>query len=125
MLTKTLMIALGGAGGAVARYLLSLWMQQKWPMAFPFGTLTVNIAGSFFIGLIYVLIVEKMVLHPDWKNVFIVGFLGAFTTFSTFSLEVVTLIENGRVGAGVLYVVASVMFCLAAAWFAMALARLF
>ena len=121
---QLILIAVGGAMGAVARYLLSNGMQQVLPQGFPYGTLLVNLLGSFCIGIMYVVIVEKMVLHPDWKHVLIVGFLGAFTTFSTFSLETLTLLENGYLVNGLLYILASVVSCLLAVWMAVSLTRM-
>lgn len=124
-----IMIALGGALGAVSRYSLGNWVNAwsvgKFPPGnIPYGTLTVNILGSFFIGIMYVLIAEKLVLHADWRNVIIVGFLGAFTTFSTFSLETITLMENGYVLESMVYVVGSLFFCFMAVWAAIYMARL-
>ncbi len=84
----------------------------------------VNIIGSFMIGVMYVVIVERGLIHPDWRSVFIVGFLGAFTTFSTFSLETVSLLENGQGMLAGAYVLSSVAVCLVSVWVALALTRL-
>ena len=119
-----LFIALGGAGGAVSRYLLANWLHGFWEGRFPIGTFMVNALGNFAIGLIYVLLVEKELIHPDWRGVLMVGFLGAFTTFSTFSLEAISLIEAGHTGHALLYVGASALVCVAAAGLAIQLARL-
>ena len=124
-----LLIAVGGASGALCRHWLSNLVnalaQGKFASgAFPYGTLTVNLLGSFFIGIMYVLITERMTLHPDWRSVLMVGFLGAFTTFSTFSLETITLLENGRVLDALTYVAGSLLLCIFAAWLAMSLTRL-
>lgn len=117
-----LFIALGGATGSVARYLLAQWTQAQWQGGFPLGTLLVNFAGSFGIGVIFVLL-ERQVLHPDWRGVLIVGFLGAFTTFSTFSLEAITLWEAGQAGQALGYMLASVVLCVLAAGSAITLTR--
>ena len=94
-----LFIALGGASGAVARYVVATWVHELWEGHVPVGTLLVNLVGSFAIGVVFVLIVEKQIIHQDWRSVLMVGFLGAFTTFATFSLETVTLIESGALAA--------------------------
>jgi CrcB protein len=119
-----LFIALGGAGGALARHWLSSLVHSVGNNHFPLGTLSVNVLGSFLIGLMYVLIVEKALLHPDWRSVFIVGFLGAFTTFSTFSLEAVALLENGQGATAAMYILTSVTVCIGSVWIAMTLTRL-
>ncbi|TXS95765.1 fluoride efflux transporter CrcB [Parahaliea maris] len=107
-------IALGGAGGAVSRYLLSNWVHSLWEGRWPLGTLLVNTLGSLTIGLLFVLI-ERQVVHPDWRGVLMVGFLGAFTTFSTFSLETITLLEAGEYFHAFGYVLVSVVACVLAA----------
>ncbi len=123
------MIAAGGAAGALCRYSLVNWINSfahsktQWGL-FPLGTLSVNVIGSFAIGIMYVLIAERMALHADWRNVAIIGFLGAFTTFSTFSLETITLLENGHLAHALLYVVSSLLVCVLAAWLAITLTRL-
>ena len=117
-----LLVALGGAGGAVSRYLLSTWVHGLWEGRLPAGTLLVNAAGSFAIGVVYVLI-ERQVIHPDWRGVLMVGFLGAFTTFSTFSLEAISLFEAGHVAHALGYMVASAVLCVAMAGAAIQLTR--
>lgn len=124
-----IMIAIGGAGGALCRYglsnLVNNLMQDRFSgHTFPYGTISVNIIGSLFIGIMYVLIAERMTLSPDWRNVAIVGFLGAFTTFSTFSLETITLLENGQLLAGLTYIVSSLILCIAATWLAIIVTRM-
>jgi CrcB protein len=118
-----LFIALGGASGAVARYLLSNWVHGLWEGHWPVGTLLVNVAGSFGMGVIFVLI-ERLAIHPDWRWVLMVGFLGAFTTFSTFSLEAVSMMEAGYVAHAMGYIIASAFCCVAAAAAAIQLTRM-
>ncbi len=118
-----LFIALGGAGGALARYGLYMMVHGTEPIRFPWATLAVNLAGSFAIGIAYVVIVERGWVHPDWRSVTMIGFLGAFTTFSTFSLEALALFESGRAGLALGYIALSVMACLLAVWCGVMLVR--
>ena len=120
-----LFIALGGASGALSRYALALWIQRLWEGQFPLATLLVNVLGSFAIGLLFVVVAEKEVIHPDWRGVLMVGFLGAFTTFSTFSLETVVLLETGHIAHALGYMLLSVTLCVLAAGSGILLARLF
>ena len=120
-----LFIALGGASGSVARYVVATWIHERWQGHVPVGTLLVNLVGSFAIGIIFVLIVEKQIIHQDWRGVLMVGFLGAFTTFSTFSLETITLIESGHLLHALSYMFMSVAICVLAAGCAIYLTRLF
>ena len=116
-------IALGGAGGALARYGLYLLVHGQEAVRFPWATFAVNLLGSFAIGIAYVIIVERGWVHPDWRSVTMIGFLGAFTTFSTFSLEALALFEAGRAELAVGYIVLSVLACLLAVWGGMLLMR--
>jgi CrcB protein len=118
-----LFIALGGASGSVARYLLSGWAHRLWEGHLPVGTLFVNVLGSFTLGMVYVLLVEKELIHQDWRGVLMVGFLGAFTTFSTFSLETITLMEAGHVSQALGYMLASAVLCVLMAGVAIHLTR--
>ncbi|NCO86494.1 MAG: fluoride efflux transporter CrcB [Rhodobacterales bacterium] len=105
ILTMTL-VALGGALGAALRYLTGL------AVAFPFGTLTVNVAGSLAIGLLWVVLTARGLTH--WQPFLITGILGGFTTFSAFSLDTLRLVEDGRTGMAGAYVLASVALSLGA-----------
>ncbi len=118
-----LFIALGGASGSVARYLLAGWAHRLWEGPLPLGTLLVNVLGSFSIGVLYVLLVERQLIHQDWRAVLMVGFLGAFTTFSTFSLETIVLLEAGHTVHAIAYMLGSALLCVALAGAAIALTR--
>ncbi len=118
-----LFIAIGGASGAVARYLLAGWAHSLWEGQLPVGTLLVNVLGSFTIGIVYVLLVEKQLVHQDWRGVLMVGFLGAFTTFSTFSLEAINLLEAGQLAHALGYMIASLVLCVLMAGVGMQLTR--
>lgn len=116
-------IAAGGALGALLRYAVSMLLAAR-PGHWPLSTLAVNIAGSLVIGGVYVLIAERAVLHPDWRSVLMVGLLGALTTFSTFSLETVLLLESGYRMTALAYTAASVLVCVGATALGMYLTRL-
>lgn len=110
MIPTVIQVALGGAIGAAARYGVGVALVR--PGAFPIGVLTVNIIGSFLMGLIVVYLGQKMLSH---LNPFLMtGILGGFTTFSAFSLEAYTLFERGEVGQAAIYVIASVVLSIAA-----------
>lgn len=115
-------VALGGAAGSVSRYLLAQWTQAQWQGGFPLATLMVNLLGSCAIGVVFALL-ERQAIHPDWRGLLMVGFLGAFTTFSTFSLEAFALWESGQVAAALGYVLASVALCIVGAGAAITLTR--
>ena len=107
-----LAVALGGAFGAMARYALNGWLFRITTHPFPFGTLTVNVVGSFLMGICYVLIVDKGVFPALSRELVMVGFLGAFTTFSTFSLDALALWQNGHLLLALSYVLTNVVLCL-------------
>lgn len=118
-----LFIALGGSLGALARYYLSQALNQHPAFSFPAGTMLANVLGSALIGFCFVLIVEKSGIHPQWKNILMVGFLGAFTTFSSFALESVVLLEAGKIVLALSYTILSVVLCMLACFGAIILAR--
>ena len=90
---------------------------------FPYGTLTVNVLGSLLIGFLYITLLERLSFGPEWRAFIIVGVLGSFTTFSTFSLETFNLIESGEIAKALLNVALSVSVCLMAAWMGILIAR--
>ena len=92
-------IAIGGAIGAILRYETSGIAYKIFGTVFPYGTLSVNIIGSFFIGLLFELL-EDTALSPDIRMLIFVGILGAFTTFSSFSLETINLLRDGEIWLG-------------------------
>jgi CrcB protein len=102
-----LAIGIGSCLGGISRYLLSQFIQNKFLSAFPFGTLTVNIIGCFFIGIIFGLS-EKGNVTMLWRLFLVTGFLGGFTTFSSFSNETVGLLRDGQIWHAFTYVISSV-----------------
>ncbi|MGY8849270.1 MAG: fluoride efflux transporter CrcB [Pseudomonadales bacterium] len=117
-------VAVGGAFGAVARYAISTWIFDSTSHKFPYATLSVNVLGSFVMGIFFVLILEKGLLLPEWRGVLMIGFLGAFTTFSTFSLDALGLWQNGHLFLALVYALGTVVLCLAAITVAVWLTRL-
>ena len=115
-MTQIVAIAAGGAAGALMRYWTSLSIHGLLGRGFPYGTLTVNILGSLLMGALYVLFVERLTLGPEWRGAILIGLLGAFTTFSTFSIETLNLLEQGAHFKALLNILLSVTLCLAAAW---------
>jgi CrcB protein len=103
-----LIIGLGGFLGAVARYAVSLWIGQKWGRIFPLGTFFVNVSGCFLIALTISLMTERFMVNPQWRLFLAVGFLGAYTTFSTFEFETGSLLRDGEWVIAALNVVVSV-----------------
>lgn len=114
MTIQMLAVAGGGALGALSRYGLSGWFATAFPGKFNVATLVINVLGSLLIGAAYVLIVEKMLMPPVFRQLIMVGFLGAFTTFSTFSLEALALLHGGQMVGALLYMFTSVLLSLAA-----------
>jgi CrcB protein len=108
-MAKLLIIGLGGFLGAVSRYVISDWAAQKWGAAFPYGTLIINLAGSFLLGLFLTLATERLLVDPRLRLFLATGFLGAFTTFSTFTYESVELVLNGGRWLGTINLAGSVL----------------
>ena len=118
-------IAMGGALGATARFAMSHQVYQWFGREFAWGTLSVNVLGSFIMGLIAVLLVDKLALSTEWRAFVMVGFLGAFTTFSTFSYETMQYIQVGEINKAFINIAVSVVTCLVAVWIGMLAARQF
>lgn len=110
-MTNILFVALGGSIGAILRYLISIFMIQVFGSSFPFGTLLVNVLGSFLMGIVYAL-GQLSHLSPEIKSLVGVGLLGALTTFSTFSNETLLLMQQGLWFKSMLNVLLNVSLCL-------------
>ena len=116
-------IAIGGAAGAVGRHFVNVGMVSILGHGFPCGTLVVNIGGSLIMGILAHVMATSWAVSPEVRALMTVGALGAFTTFSTFSLDVVTLYERGQIGLAAIYVVVSVTASVGALVLGLKLAR--
>ncbi len=121
---RYLLVAVGGMLGAVSRYGLSGWISGAAEGSFPYGTLAVNVIGSFIIGFFLTLALERFSWSPEIRVFLAVGFLGAFTTFSTFSYETVELLREGMYAMAAANMGASLLGCLAATFAGVMLAKL-
>jgi CrcB protein len=120
---RSLWIGVGGFFGAVARYQLDSLITRHQRGEFPWGTLVVNVSGCFLLGLLFTLSSDRLDANPALRVALTVGFVGAYTTFSTFSLQAVRLTEVGQVAQAVAYVGASVAVGIVAAWAGMSTGR--
>lgn len=118
-----LWIGVGGALGAVARYALSLWIYERLGTRFPYGTFTINITGCFVIGLVLTVLDAHMGIPESWRLGISVGFIGAYTTFSTFEYETMRAVQHGNAASGLLYLLLSVVIGYGAVWLGAAAGR--
>lgn len=118
-----MLVALGGAAGSVARYAITLGAARWLGPAFPWGTLAVNVAGSFAMGLLLVWIIERMAAVADLRLLVATGFLGGFTTFSAFSFDILQLVERKAAGTALAYAGLSVILSIAAVFLGAYVAR--
>ncbi|AMD59147.1 MULTISPECIES: fluoride efflux transporter CrcB [Hyphomicrobiales] len=117
------LVAAGGAIGSVFRYLVGVWSVRLAGVNFPWGTLTVNVVGSFLIGLLVELVARRLNASMEMRLFLVTGVLGGFTTFSSFSLDAVSLFERGALGLSAVYVLASLSVSIAAVFAGLALGR--
>ncbi len=122
-MTQILAIAAGGALGALLRYWTSIAVHGRLGMAFPYGTLAVNVLGSLLMGFLYIWLIDRMAAGPALRAFLLIGVLGAFTTFSTFSMETLNLLEAGHPGKALANVLVSVVVCVTAAGLGVVAAR--
>lgn len=116
-----LLVALGGAFGAMLRFFISEVVLSMLGRGFPYATLLVNITGSFIMGLLYGAIQQEYIVIIPWRTLIGIGFLGALTTFSTFSLDTLLLLQQGDFVKAGLNVTLNVLLCIFVAWLGMQL----
>jgi CrcB protein len=122
-MSQIIAIAAGGALGSVLRYGISTWVYALAGRGFPYGTLVVNVLGCLAMGVLFVLLVERMGTSAVWRAGLLIGALGGFTTFSTFSIETFNLIEQGAMAKAAGNMAVSLILCVGATWLGVILAR--
>ena len=120
---KIVVVAIGGAVGAVARYAVTMLVARFWMGAFPLATFLINVSGSFILGFFTTFVVEKTSLDPLWRLLVATGFVGAYTTFSTFEYETQALTETGATMIAIANVLGSVIAGFAAVQLGVMFAR--
>jgi fluoride exporter len=115
-LLKYVMVGIGGCLGSILRFWLGNYVGSKMGTRFPYGTFVINITGSFLIGLVFAFLTERSQWSPYWRYLIPIGFIGGYTTFSSFEFETLRTIQEGQFGIGVLYMTSSVVLGLAAVW---------
>ncbi len=116
-------IGIGGAVGSVLRFWMSSWVHTYVSRAFPYGTLAVNVLGCLAMGFLFVLFLERFADSTVWRAGMLIGVLGGFTTFSSFSIETFNLIEQGEPVRALANVMLSVVLCLSATWIGVIVGR--
>lgn len=122
-LPPVLLVGAGGAAGAIARWAIGLAIDRRAGTAWPWGTFAINLSGCFVIGLFLTLVSGKVIQNDAWRYLVPIGFVGAYTTFSTYEYETWRLVQLGQVGRAGLYVLASTAAGFAAVWLGALLGR--
>ena len=122
-MTQLAFIAVGGATGALMRFWMSNGVYALLGRGFPYGTLTVNVVGSLLMGFSYVFMIERMDVSVELRAALMIGLLGAFTTFSTFSIETLNLLESGEQLKAAINIILSVTLCILGCWLGMIVGR--
>lgn len=123
MVKNFLAISLSAILGANLRYLLSRFAARELGPVFPYGTLFINIIGSFIVGLFLIWTTERVLIDPHWRLVVVIGFCGSFTTFSSYAFETMAYFEQGQWGLMVVNILSNNLLCLGAALAGMSLGR--
>jgi CrcB protein len=122
MLDRYIMILLGGATGSLTRFLIGSAIMNRVGGRFPYGTVFINLTGSFLIGFTMTLLTERLKPHPNWRFLLVVGFLGGYTTFSSFEYETLGLVREGSRWLGFVNAIGSVALGYLAVWLGAAVA---
>jgi CrcB protein len=117
------LVGVGGFAGAIARYVVDGWVSEATGGTFPFGTLAVNLTGAFVLGVLFSMASERAVLSPELRGPLMIGFIGAYTTFSTLMLETWRLAEDGAAAMALLNIGGSCLLGLAAVWLGLSVGR--
>ena len=115
-LLKYVMVGIGGGLGSILRFWLGSYIGSKLGTRFPYGTLVINVTGSFLIGLVYALLIAKTTWSPNWRYLIPIGFIGGYTTFSSFEYETLRTLQDGQISLGLLYVGLSTCAGFVAVW---------
>jgi CrcB protein len=113
---KYVMVGIGGCLGSILRFWLGSYISGKMGTRFPYGTLVINITGSFLLGVVFALLTARTNWNPYWRYLIPIGFIGGYTTFSSFEYETLRMIQDGQMGLGLLYVATSVVIGFVAVW---------
>lgn len=122
-LIRYCLVLAGGAVGSLLRYVAGSAIMARFGGTFPLGTLVINVTGSFLIGFLMTLLTDRLKVDPNWRMLLVVGFLGGYTTFSSFEWETYTAVRDGAPWIGALNVVSSVTLGYVAVWLGATLAR--
>lgn len=123
-MNRFLLISIGAVLGANARYLVGVWAVERWGAVFPYGTLLVNVTGSVLLGFLLALTTGRVTISPELRLLLVVGFMGSYTTFSSYSVETVALLREGNMWYGLGNILGNNLLCLAGAVAGVYLARL-
>ena len=121
---KYVMVGIGGFVGAITRFWVGVYIANRMGTRFPYGTFVINMSGSFIIGLVITVLAERSSLSPNWRYLIPIGFVGAYTTFSTFEFETLRAIQDGQIAIGMLNVFGSVIAGFIAVWLGVITAKL-
>lgn len=118
------MVGIGGFLGAIARFWLGVYIGTRIGARFPYGTFVINVSGSFLIGLVLTVLAERSTLSANWRYLIPIGFIGAYTTFSTFEFETLRTMQDGQIAIGLLNIFGSVIVGFIAVWLGVITAKL-